>query len=65
MEKDSIQILFDIKSHTNFYNLTVSFTFYKMMEVSFSIFKEQSNTLNLREIEFLGENLVDVAILLK
>lgn len=50
MEKDSIQILFQIKSYTNFYNLTVSFTFYKMMEVSFSIFKEQSNTLNLREI---------------
>lgn len=65
MEKDSIQTLFEIKSHTYFYNLTVSFTFCKMREVSFGIFKEQMNTLNPRETEFLSENLVDGAIVLK
>lgn len=65
MEKDSIQILFELKSHTIFYNLTVSCTFYKVKEVSYGIFKEQLNILNPREIEFLSENLVDVATVLK
>lgn len=65
VEKDSIQVLFEIKSRTNFYNLTISFTFCKMRKVSFGIFKEQLNTLNPRETKFLSENLVDVAIVLK
>lgn len=26
MEKDSIQLFFEVKSHISFYNLTVSFT---------------------------------------
>lgn len=35
MEKDSIQIFFEIKSHISFYSLTVSFTLCKMRDVSF------------------------------
>lgn len=65
MEKYSMQISFAVKSHIIFYNLTVSFTFCKMREVTFGIFKEQLNTLNSREIEFFSENLVNVAIVLE
>lgn len=35
MEKDSMQLLFEIKSQNIFYNLTVSFTFCKRREAKF------------------------------